>query len=97
MQHLVDAVRSVGAKNVILVGGLAYSNDLSQWLKWVPSDPIKQLTASAHLYNFNWCNNRNCWESTLQPIAQQYPLIIGEFGSNDCLGDYSRQLADWYT
>lgn len=84
MQSLVDAVRRKGANNPIIVGGLAYSNDLSKWLEYVPYDPQKQIAASAHLYNFNYCNNRNCWESTLQPIAANYPLVIGEFGQNDC-------------
>lgn len=96
MQHLVDAVRRVEASNVILIGGLAYSNDLSKWLEYRPNDPLGQIVASAHLYNFNWCNNWNCWEETLQPIAKEVPFIIGEFGQNDCDSWYVKNLSDWY-
>ena len=39
MQSLVDAIRNKGVNNVIMVSGLAYSNDLSKWLDYVPSDP----------------------------------------------------------
>ena len=76
----MNAIRNKGAANVLMIGGLAYSNDLSKWLDYVPRDPLNQIAARAHLYNFNYCNNVNCWETTLLPIAAQYPLVIGEFG-----------------
>lgn len=40
MQSLVSAVRSAGAKNVLLLGGLAWSNSLAQWMQYLPSDPL---------------------------------------------------------
>jgi hypothetical protein len=55
MQDLVDAIRDTGAKNSILVGGLAYSNDLSQWLTYKPTDPAANLAAAWHVYNVNCC------------------------------------------
>ena len=61
MQSLVNAVRKVGAKNVIIVGGLSYSNDFSKWLQYAPSDSLNQIAASAHLYNFNYCKDLSCW------------------------------------
>jgi hypothetical protein len=62
MQTLVNAVRGVGASNLLMIGGLSYANDLSQLLSYMPSDPLNNLAASAHLYNFNWCNNLSCWQ-----------------------------------
>ncbi len=38
MQDLVDSIRGAGAKNVVMAGGLAYSNDLGQWLTYRPTD-----------------------------------------------------------
>lgn len=61
MQDLVDAVRGNGATNILLLGGLSYANDLSQWLDYLPKDPLNNFAASAHLYNFNWCNDLACW------------------------------------
>ena len=40
MKDLVDAVRSTGATNVLMLGGLAYADDLSGWLAHVPVDPL---------------------------------------------------------
>jgi hypothetical protein len=37
-QDLVNAVRGVGANNMVLCGGLEYSNNLSSWLANVPTD-----------------------------------------------------------
>ena len=39
MQQLVSAVREAGAMNLILLGGVQYSNSLSQWEASVPYDP----------------------------------------------------------
>jgi endoglucanase len=38
---------------VILLGGLAYSNDLTGWLAHRPTDPTGNLAAAVHVYNFN--------------------------------------------
>src|SRR5437899_3440892 len=46
MQELVDAVRSTGATNVILLGGVQYSATLSRWVASKPTDPLNNLAAS---------------------------------------------------
>jgi len=80
MQSLVDAVRSVGANNVIMVGGLQYSNDLTQWLTYEPADSRQNLMASWHVYRVNSCVSLTCWNSKVAPVAAQVPLIAGEYG-----------------
>jgi cellulase (glycosyl hydrolase family 5) len=57
MQTLVSAVRA-GATNVIALGGVGYSDYLSQWLAYKPNDPLGDLAAAWHVYNFNACNNQ---------------------------------------
>ncbi|GGX90766.1 cellulose binding domain-containing protein [Streptomyces anandii] len=96
MQELVDAVRAAGAKNVILAGGLAYSNDLSQWLAHRPSDPAGNVAAAYHVYNFNSCANESCWNSTLAPVAAQVPLVAGEIGENTCAHSFTDQVMKWF-
>src|SRR5262249_53172715 len=83
MQELVDSVRSAGATNLIMVGGVQYASGLSQWLANKPTDPRNNLAASWHIYNFSWCHTAGCWDSTAAPVAQQVPLILGELGQND--------------
>jgi endoglucanase len=84
MQDLVDAVRSTGASNVLMLGGLGYANELSGWLAHEPSDPLGQLAASFHLYNFNPCASESCWDVSLADVAQHSPVVTGELGENDC-------------
>lgn len=96
MQDLVDAIRATGAGNLILAGGLAYSNDLSQWLTYKPSDPQNNLAAAWHVYNFNSCVNESCWNSQLAPVAAQVPLVAGEIGENTCGHAFIDQVMKWF-
>ncbi len=95
MQSLVNAVRSTGATNVIMVGGLAWSNDLTQWLAYEPVDPAHDLAASWHSYNFNACSRVSCWTSQIAPVIARVPLIAGEIGENDCADTYLLPLMSW--
>jgi endoglucanase len=92
MQAMVNAVRSTGAANVLMLGGVTWSNDLTQWLAHEPTDPDHNLAVSWHSYNFNACSNQSCWTSQIQPVAAQVPVVTGEMGENDCAGGYINQL-----
>ena len=94
MQSLVDAVRATGASQPIMVGGLAWSNDLSGWLANRPSDSANALVASFHNYNFNICDP-TCWNATVAPLAGQMPVVTGELGENDCAHGYIDQYMAW--
>ncbi len=83
-QSLVDAIRSTGARNVILVPGLSYSSDLSRWLDRAPRDPLGQIAASLHLYNFSGCADDECFSRRFEAVAAAVPLVAGEIGENDC-------------
>jgi hypothetical protein len=95
MQSLVNAVRGTGARNVILVSGLAYSNDLTGWLAHKPADPAHNLAASWHSYSFNACANLACWTSEVAPVIAQVPLVAGEIGESDCASGYISELMNW--
>ena len=75
MQTLLNAVRGTGAKNVILAGGLAWSNSLAQWLQYKPQDQLNNLAASWHSYNFNYCKEKSCWETSVGRVKAQYPVV----------------------
>jgi hypothetical protein len=97
MQQLVDAVRGAGAKNIVLVGGLSYAEQLGDpWLAHLPKDPLHNLAASFHNYNFNGaCNSQVCWDSTVRPIAGQVPVLTGELGENDCAHGFVDSYFAW--
>ncbi|TDC42459.1 cellulase family glycosylhydrolase [Micromonospora sp. KC213] len=94
-QTLVNTVRATGATNVILLGGLTYANDLSQWLQYRPTDPTGNLAAAAHVYNFNACNSVSCYDRQLAPVAAVVPLTLTEIGQNDCGHAFIDTLMTW--
>ena len=83
MQALVSAIRNTGATQPIMVAGLNYANDLSQWLQNAPDDPLDQEAASFHNYEDQACNDVVCWNSTIAPVAAKVPVVTGEFGEDD--------------
>jgi hypothetical protein len=88
MQQMVNAIRGTGARNVISLGGLSFSNDDSMWLQFRPTDSTGNLVASWHSYNFNTCSNSSCWQANIAPLAARVPVIAGEIGENDCAHGY---------
>jgi endoglucanase len=84
MQAIVDAIRTTGATQPIMLGGLAYANDLGSWLANEPHDPLGQLIASFHNYTGEACASEACWQESIAPVAAQVPLVAGEFGEDDC-------------
>jgi hypothetical protein len=95
MQKLVDTVRNTGATNVILLGGVQYSNSLSNWLAYKPADPANQLAASLHTYDWNICNSETCWNNTVAPVAAQVPVVTGELGEGSGTANYTTAYMRW--
>ncbi|MGF7235799.1 MAG: glycoside hydrolase family 5 protein [Frankia sp.] len=95
MQSLLDAVRSTGAKNVVLAGGLNWGGDVTGWLANRPTDPTGNLVASIHSYNFSGCNTTSCLDSQVGPVAAAVPVVAGEIGENDCAATYINQVMGW--
>jgi hypothetical protein len=95
MQSLVNAVRSTGAREPLMLGGLQWSSDESAWLAHEPTDPDHQLIVSFHTYNFSGCSTAACWNSTIAPLAKLVPVVTGENGENDCAHGYVDTFMAW--
>jgi hypothetical protein len=72
MQALLDAVRATGATNVVLVGGIDFSNNMSGWLANMPRDPLNQMAAAWHPY---------------PPIQRPSSVAVANGGSSYAVGD----------
>lgn len=99
MQALLRAVRSTGARQPVLVGGLAFSRDLSRWLRFRPRDPARQLVASLHTYGpadsiFAAPCLAAC-RADVERIALRYPVVTGELGEYDCAHGYIDDFMSW--
>ena len=77
MQTLVNAVRMAGATQPLLLSGVGWGNDLTQWLGSRPNDPANALVASFHEYDITACVTLSCWTSTVLPVAQVGGDLIG--------------------
>ena len=96
MQELVDVIRGAGSTQVILLGGVAYSNSLSQWLAYEPRDPLGRIGAAWHVYNFNACSHRDCYEKDAGRVALHVPLVATEIGQDDCSdGRFIEEIMGW--
>lgn len=95
MQSLVDAVRSTGAVQPIMLGGLGWASDESQWLAHEPHDPAGQLVVSFHTYNFSGCSDEACWNEQIAPLAEAVPVVTGEMGENGCKASYINSYMPW--
>jgi hypothetical protein len=94
MQTLVDAIRSTGATQPIMLGGLSYSHDLSQWLSHEPKDPDHQLVASVHVYGQLSPCDASC-RAIVARVAKRVPVVSGEIGETDCRQGYVDRYMAW--
>ena len=102
MQQAVTVMRAAGYHGVISIPGINYANDLTDWLSHEPSDPAHQLIAEAHIYGNNTCGAQNggaCLTNTLDPVAAQVPLILGETGEtyddSECTANNMKVILPW--
>lgn len=112
MQTLIDTIRATGATQPVMVSGLDYSDDLSRWLEFEPHDPLAdtsprgaQIIASFHNYGADnpqgFLCHQACWDQTIAPIADQVPVVTGEFGQDifkdppKCGSAYNTSYMDW--
>jgi hypothetical protein len=95
MQTLVTAIRSTGATNVIALGGLSWSNALTQWLAFRPNDPLNNIVAAWHVYNFNACKEVSCYGGAVGATAALVPVIATEIGTNDCDASFLNNVLGW--
>ena len=86
MQALVDAVRSTGAKNVVIAGGLHWANDLTG----IESEAIEKGEAESFrlsdpdgngvMYSWHTYHWHKGW-ARLLPVAAKHPIFLGEVGA----------------
>ena len=94
MQQLVDAVRSTGARQPLMLGGLDWARSLGSWLAHKPRDPLHQLVASEHNYGGLAPCGHLC-RGAIARTARLVPVVVGELGENDCRHGYIDRFMPW--
>jgi endoglucanase len=79
MQALIDAVRGVGAKNIVVVGGLDWAYDLSGFVKGFALDEKggNGMMLATHIYAA-----KRDWAGKVLVVADKYPIMVSELGAN---------------
>jgi hypothetical protein len=95
MQRLVTVVRSTGARQPILLGGLRYANDATGWLANAPSDPLGQLIAAVHVYDDGACSDERCWDREWASVAARVPLVAAELGAKNDVVPFLEGFIRW--
>ncbi len=88
MQELVDAVRSTGARNPLLVAGPQHAGGLEP-VDGVPARrPLRSLsrrsTSTVRNRTRRPAGPRSAGTVRSHRLAQQVPVVIGEMGNTDC-------------
>lgn len=79
MQQLVEAIRTAGANNLIVAGGLDWSYDLSGVLRGFALNDREGgngIMYTSHIYPW-----KRGWQQHVLDVAAQYPVFIGEVGN----------------
>jgi aryl-phospho-beta-D-glucosidase BglC (GH1 family) len=102
-QQMITTVRATGATNVVMVGSMTYSQDMSGWLANKPSDPLNQMAAVWHAYptfGTTWGtaayaqpNFSPAIYTNLQAIlAAGIPIVATETGDRNSVGTQGAPL-----
>jgi hypothetical protein len=89
-QALVDAIRSTGAAQPILLSGIDFAGDLSQWERYLPRDPRHQVAPL--IDSFDYADSVGNSKGIIRRLGRRYPVLVGGFGDTHCRSDYSRRL-----
>jgi hypothetical protein len=86
IQALVDAVRSTGARNIVIAGGLGWSYDLSGVVTGyaLEEHPGGDGIMYSH-HNYPW---KIGWKEAVLGAAAKYPIFVGEVGCPNSWDDF---------
>ncbi len=110
MQDMINTVRATGATNPVLVAGVNWAGDLSQWLANKPTDSLNQIAAVWHAYPAYGTafgstaytlpgGGQASYANAQSIISAGVPVIITESGDQDTAGTvgapFESKLLPW--
>ncbi|MDP4090895.1 MAG: cellulase family glycosylhydrolase, partial [Bacillota bacterium] len=78
IQALADVIRSTGAKNIMVIGGLDWAFILDGIAKGyaIEDKGVNGIIYDSHVYPWKTVD----WDEAVTVIADKYPILIGELG-----------------
>lgn len=74
--EIVEGIQSVNPKALLLVSGLNWSSDVSEWAR--NPLPYSNIVYSVHVYP--WLGNKSAWNTKFGNYSDELPMFVGEFG-----------------
>ncbi len=93
-QAIVDAIRSTGATQPIIVSGIDFAGDVSRWRDFMPNDPRNSLIVGWN--SFDYSGNLAHEKPFLRSLSHGFPILVGGFGDTDCNSNYSLKLMKFF-
>jgi len=91
-----------GTTHVIIIAGLDYSNELNDWLTYVPPNlsSMTDIAAGVHIYYDLDCETASCWSTQEGGILEANdPVVIDETGEGQngdkCTGKDTSTMVAW--
>ncbi len=94
MQTLYNAVRSQGANNLVLAGGLLWAYDLSGINRGFALNGVN-IAYDTHVYT-HWHYTTSDWNAGFGQVSLKYPVVSTEFGSIDCTSTQTAPLLAYF-
>jgi len=110
MQQMLDTVRATGATNPVLIAGVKWAGDLSQWLANKPKDSLNQIAAVWHAYpaygtTFGTTaytlpgGGQASYDNAQSILSAGIPVVITESGDQNSVGTvdapFESKLLPW--
>lgn len=83
MQALLEAIRSTGARNVVIAGGLDWAYDLSGILNGYALDEPQGAQGNGIMYSTHIYPWKSDWQTKFLEVAKMYPIFVGEVGADE--------------
>jgi endoglucanase len=93
---LLQAVRATGARNVVVVGGLDWSYDMSGFLKgYALADPHGNgILYANHCYPFKG-DTVETWMRKIAAASAKLPIVVSEFGAEEKGSNPGQTPEEW--
>ncbi len=86
-QKIVEAIRDLGARNVIVAGGRSYAKNTDGIVNGYAlidrNSKGETNVGNGIMYDthwYAWHGYTNAWNTSIGPTRMQYPMLMGEFG-----------------
>jgi endoglucanase len=95
MQAVLSTIRAAGFTGPVILGGINWAGDDSQWLQYMPVDPLGQLGVSMHIYPAYGTKYGTAAYNTMPTArfdnlkaiqAAGHFVVLGEVGGHDVAG-----------